>query len=272
MRRWTRLAEPGRLLRFGAWIERRTVAVLLVISALGWAFAELAEEIIEGDAHAFDEALLLLMRSPADHADPIGPPWFEELARDVTALGGVGILAFFTLAVAVFLSLSGRWRTMWFVLIATGSGQALSFTAKRLFDRPRPDLVPHETFTYTASFPSGHAMMAAVTYLTLAALLARTQPLFRVKAYILGLAVLVTVMIGLSRVYLGVHWPTDVLAGWTAGAAWALGCLLVARWLRQRQMIEPAANAHAAPRPDPAKRAGGAHGRTPRESSRRRHP
>ncbi|WYK04154.1 phosphatase PAP2 family protein [Cereibacter sphaeroides f. sp. denitrificans] len=225
-------------LRLGVWGERWTVAFLLAISALGWAFAQLADEIVEGDSHAFDEWLLLLMRNPADPSDPLGPAWFEELARDVTALGGVGILAFLTLAVAVFLGLTGRWRTMWFVLIATGSGQALSFTAKRFFDRPRPDLVPHETITYTASFPSGHAMMAAVTYLTLAALVARTQPHLWAKVYILTLAVLVTVAVGTSRVYLGVHWPTDVLAGWTAGSAWALGCLLVARWLRRRRMIE----------------------------------
>lgn len=238
----TRRRQPAArapFLRFGAWIERRTVTLLLAVFALGWAFAEIADLASGGGAHAFDETLLLLMRNPADPGDPLGPAWFEELARDVTALGGVGILGFVTLAAAGFLGLGGRWRTMWFVLIATGSGQLLSFAAKRLFDRPRPDLVPHETVIYTASFPSGHAMMAAVTYLTLAAVLARTQPLVRVKAHILGVAILLTVMIGLSRVYLGVHWPTDVLAGWTGGAAWALGCLTVARWLRRRRMIEP---------------------------------
>lgn len=225
----------------GAWVERRTVALVLAVSASAWAFVELAEAMIEGGAHAFDERILLSMRTAADPSDPLGPPWFEELARDVTALGGIGVLAFLTLAVAGFLGLTGRWRSMWFVLIATGSGQVLSTFAKRLFDRPRPDLVPHESFVYTASFPSGHAMMAAVTYLTLAALLARSQPSLRVKLFLLSLAVLVTVLVGVSRVYLGVHWPTDVLAGWTAGAAWALACLLIARFLRRRRIIEAAA-------------------------------
>ena len=82
-------------------------------------------------------------------------------------------------------------------------------------------------------------MLAAVVYLTLGALLARVQPRRWLKAYVLGLAVVLTILIGLSRVYLGVHWPTDVLAGWTAGAAWGLMVWCVALWLQQRGQIEP---------------------------------
>lgn len=204
-----------------------------------WAFVELADEVVEGDTASLDRTLLLALRSPGDLADPLGPPWVEELFRDFTALGGVGVLMLLTLAVAGFLLLDRRVRAAMLVLASVGGGFVLSTLLKQLFSRPRPDLVPHESFVYTASFPSGHSMMAAVTYLTLGALLARVQPRRQVKAYLLVLAALVTLLVGISRVYLGVHWPTDVLAGWAAGAIWALLSWLVARWLQRRGQVEP---------------------------------
>jgi undecaprenyl-diphosphatase len=114
----------------------------------------------------------------------------------------------------------------------------LSTLLKLGFERPRPDLVPHAVVVYTASFPSGHAMLSAVTWLTLGALLMRVEPRRRVKAYVLALAVLTTLLVGASRIYLGVHWPTDVLAGWCIGAAWALMCWLAALWLQRRGRVE----------------------------------
>ena len=110
---------------------------------------------------------------------------------------------------------------------------------KLLFDRPRPDIVPHAMRVYTASFPSAHAMMSATTYLTLGALLARIHALLRVKLFFMGLAIALTVLIGLSRLYLGVHWPSDVLAGWCLGAAWACLCWYVALLLQRRGEVEP---------------------------------
>jgi undecaprenyl-diphosphatase len=160
--------------------------------------------------------------------------------RDVTALGSLGVLAFVGLAAAGFLLLQGNGRTAALVVVAVGGGMLVSTLTKLGFDRPRPDLVPHGAVVYTASFPSGHAMLAAVTYLTLGALLARVQPQLRLKLYLIGLATALTVLIGVSRVYLGVHWPTDVLAGWTLGAAWALACWAVALWLQARGRIERA--------------------------------
>jgi undecaprenyl-diphosphatase len=225
--------------RLSAYVEPRALGAVLAIAACGWIFLALADEVTEGETGSFDTAVLLALRSPADPSDPLGPGWVEELGRDVTALGSVGILTGLTLAAAGYLLLQGSRRSMWLVLVAVGGGLAFSTLFKRGFDRPRPDLVPHEVLVYTASFPSGHAMLAAVTYLTLAAMLARVQPTRALKAYLLGLAVFVTVAVGVSRVYLGVHWPTDVLAGWTAGAAWALACWLAAWWLEGRGAVEP---------------------------------
>ena len=115
----------------------------------------------------------------------------------------------------------------------------LSFVIKAGIERPRPDLFPHGTPVYTASFPSGHSTGAAATYLTLGALLARFQRARRLKIYFMSVAVLLTLMIGLSRLYLGVHWPTDVLAGWTLGSCWALLCWMVARQLQRAGAVEP---------------------------------
>ena len=229
-RRW--IAE-----RAAGTVEPRALVLILLVAACTWAFVQLADEVREGEATSFDTAILLGLRNPADPSDPIGPGWFEEVARDVTALGSMTILVGMTLAAAGYLWLAGKRHSV-ALLVSVGSGIAVSTLFKRGFDRPRPDLVPHATEVYTASFPSGHAMMAAVTYLTLAAMLARVQPTRALKVYLFALAAFITALVGLSRVYLGVHWPTDVLAGWTAGAAWALACWLVASWLGRRRTDE----------------------------------
>jgi undecaprenyl-diphosphatase len=224
-------AARGRL----AVVGTRTIVVALVVALLGWIFAEVADEVVEGDSHALDTALLLALRDPADPADPIGPGWLVTVARDVTALGGFTIITIITVALAGLLWLQGHRSTMVFLLVAVAGGSAVSTLFKMGFDRPRPDLVPHGTEVLTTSFPSGHSMMAAVAYLTLAVLSARVQERRSVQVYLLVLAVLLTVAVGVTRVYLGVHWPTDVLAGWCAGAAWALSCWLVARSLSRRR-------------------------------------
>jgi undecaprenyl-diphosphatase len=107
-----------------------------------------------------------------------------------------------------------------------------------LYARPRPDLVPHLSPVYTSSFPSGHSLIAAVVYLTLGSLLASVISRPMLKVYVLSVAMLLTTAVGLSRVYLGVHYPTDVLAGWLAGLVWALLCWLVARVLQRRGRVE----------------------------------
>jgi undecaprenyl-diphosphatase len=138
----------------------------------------------------------------------------------------------------VYLLLAGKRATALFVIAAVVGGMLLSTALKIGFERPRPDLVPAATRVYTASFPSGHAMLSAITYLTLGALLARVEERRRVKAFLIGVAVTLTMLVGISRVYLGVHWPSDVLAGWCVGAAWAALCWFVALQLQRRGQVE----------------------------------
>jgi undecaprenyl-diphosphatase len=203
-----------------------------------WGFVALVDEVLEGEVRDIDGRLLLSLRNPQDASDPLGPPWLEELMRDITAFGGTGPLAFITLAGMVYLLLRRRLRTALFLFAAIAGGQLLSSLLKAGFDRPRPDLVPHGMTVYTASFPSGHAMMTAIVYLTLAALLARSESRRRLKAFLLLLATSVTLMVGISRVYLGVHWPSDVLGGWMIGSAWAAGCWTLIVLLQRRGDIE----------------------------------
>jgi undecaprenyl-diphosphatase len=220
--------------------RRELVAVLscLVVILCTWGFLELADAVVEGESRALDERIILLLRQPNESSSPIGPPWIVELARDFTALGSSGVVTLVTLAVVGFLALDRRYGMMWLVLIATAGGAGLSFALKSFYDRPRPDLVPALAQTFTASFPSGHSMLSAVVYLTLGALLAFGLTRRRLKLYVLAVAVLVTILVGFTRVYLGVHYPSDVLAGWAAGFAWAAFCLVVAQLLQRRGVVE----------------------------------
>jgi undecaprenyl-diphosphatase len=228
---WQRLVDVGRR-------ELHLLIPLLLLAAALWIFVSIADEVVEGESHAFDKAVLLAMRTPHDLSDPRGPLWLEELARDFTALGGTGVLTFLILVALGFLLLQGKPRVTGVLIVALGGGMLLSPALKSGFDRPRPDLVPHEVLVYSASFPSGHALHAAVVYLTLGALLARVQPHRRLKGYVLTVSMVLMILVGCTRVYLGVHWPTDVLAGWAAGAAWAILFWLITFWLQQRGYLE----------------------------------
>lgn len=205
--------------------------VLLIVAGV-WAFVAILGEVREGDTKRFDERVILFFGAHQ------GPPWLREAGRDLTALGGVTVLTLTTAAVLGFLLLMRRFGMVWLVLVAILGGFVLSMVLKDVIDRPRPQLVPHGSLVYTSSFPSGHSMLSAVTYLTLGSLLGRTVRSRLVKLYFLFVAMLLSFLIGVSRVYLGVHWPTDVLAGWCAGLAWALLCWVVARELQRRGAVE----------------------------------
>jgi undecaprenyl-diphosphatase len=236
-----RPSELRRVWRAPGWlpdIEPIMLALLALGTASLWGFIEIAEEVFEGDTQAFDHWVLNVLREPNNSADPIGPRWVEEVARDITALGGFAWLALITSVVAVFLWLVRKVRLMVFMLAAVVSGTLVSMALKSYFDRPRPDLVPHLAHVTTSSFPSGHSMLSAVVYLTLGSLLAAVMPNLTLKVYVLAVAVLLSILVGISRVYLGVHYPTDVLAGWLAGLVWSLVCWLVAHWLQMHGQVE----------------------------------
>jgi undecaprenyl-diphosphatase len=217
--------------------ELGLLSLLFVIAGGVWAFAALASEVKEGETSGFDRRILLSMRHPGD-LSPIGSPAIQEAARDITALGGVSVLGLVAISAAGFLILDGKSHMAWFAVGSVTGGTLLSVLLKDVFQRPRPEIVPHVVYAASSSFPSGHSMMSAVTYLTLGALLARSQERKRLKAYFLLLAALLSFMVGVTRVYLGVHWPTDVLAGWMAGSVWAILCWVAARWLQNRRTLE----------------------------------
>jgi undecaprenyl-diphosphatase len=215
--------------------------MLLLVAALAgsfWAFAEVTEKVLEGRAGFIDHSVLLALRAPGEQPAPIGPAWVQAMARDVTAMGSAVVLGSTTAAVAGFLLLAGRARTALFVVLSTLSGTLTMLLLKEGFDRPRPSLLTQGDHAMAASFPSGHAMVSTLVYLTLAALLTRLLPTPALKLYVLAAALLLSVAIGLSRIYLGMHWPTDVMAGWAAGAAWALASRTLVEYLAFRQRLQ----------------------------------
>jgi len=197
-------------------------------------FMKLASEVFEGETQSFDKKILLALRDPSNLAHPIGPPWMLSAALDITSLGSDTVLGLTVFAVSGFLLLQCLWRRALFVFVASLGGVFLNGALKQLFQRARPDIVPHLREVMSLSFPSGHALQSAAVYLTLGALSMRIAQRPLTKAYCMAVATLATVLVGASRVYLGVHYPTDVLAGWLVGLSWALLCWMIERSLERR--------------------------------------
>lgn len=215
-------------------LERRELVWLIVglgVCLLLWGFISLAGEVMEGDTQAFDTRILQALRDPADPTRPRGPSWLEPALFDLTAIGGPTVLGLVVISVVGFLLLQARYRTALVILITAASGEVANNVLKNFFERARPDVVPHLRSVDSTSFPSGHAMESAIIYLTLGAMLMRLAEGRLTKIYCMAMAILVTLLVGVSRVYLGVHYPTDVVGGWIFGFAWASICWLVERRL-----------------------------------------
>ena len=223
--------------------KRRRLIAVLAIACLLFVFGLIAQHVIAGTSFAFDQAIIRALRDPGNPSAPIGPAWVQEAARDLTSLGSMIVLVIMTCAASIYLFLARKYAAAWLLLVAVFGGIALNDLLKHAFARPRPDHLYQATRVFTSSFPSAHAEISAITYLTIAALLAQSQPSFRIGLYFIVLAVLLTLLIGLSRLYLGVHYPTDVLGGWCIGAAWALACWVLITWLQRQGRVEPPSRA-----------------------------
>lgn len=218
------------------------VASLAVIAAAVLFFIEIADEMAEGEAHAFDMAVLQTLHpDEANPSDPIGPKWLDHAAADLTAIGSVSVLAALSLLVGVFLVIQRKRLEAAIIAVAFGGALTISQLLKGFFNRERPPEIYRASEILNASFPSGHALLSTVVFLTLGAMLAQAAKGQGLRIFVMSAAIVLALIVGVTRIYLGVHWTTDVLAGWSVGAAWGTACWLGGRWLKQRGGSQPEA-------------------------------
>ena len=248
--------QPSRIKTAGVGLFRFAKAEFVALGAVLVAtlgvmtFIEVADDMTEADGRAFDQMVLDAMRPHPDPADAWGPWWLEEAAADITSLGGLSVLGLFAVIAVGFLLIQRKRLSAALLAVGLVSGVALSEGLKGFFERERPPSAYQAVETINASFPSGHTLMATIFYLSIGALLARTFQLKRQRAYVLGVAILLAALVGLTRIYLAAHWASDVFAGWSLGAAWAMGLWLVA-WAVGRLQARRARGLHDEPAPPP---------------------
>ena len=221
---------------------------LALASGLILAFLRIADEMVEGETQAFDNTILLWFRDPTNVDQVIGPEWMHEMVRDITSLGSFSLLGLMVLGVCAYLVMVRLKSAALLLVVSVLGGTLLSTFLKMGYNRPRPDLTAM-SHQFTASFPSGHAMLSAVTFLTIGAVLARIAPTRRLQIFTVSSALFLTLIVGLSRLYMGVHYPSDILAGWCLGGAWALLCSTIAFKLQRSGKVgEPTPPAAIEPR------------------------
>ena len=233
VRRWL----PAAIRRYVDALDVEVLLLLggaLVVAIAGMVFLAVAGEVMEGDTQKLDEAIVRWFRRADDPALPRGPAWMREVGIDITALGSFAVLLLLVLAVAGFLWIHRQGRLVALLLVSTAGGFVINSLMKTIFDRPRPSVVPHLREVFTPSFPSGHAALSAIVYLTIGVLLFEVVKGRTARLYCLGVAMAATGLVGFSRVYPGVHYPSDVLAGWVTGIAWAAACWVAVQYVERR--------------------------------------
>ncbi|MEG3846599.1 phosphatase PAP2 family protein [Microcoleus sp. herbarium19] len=188
----------------------------LAVAALAmWGFATIAEEVLEKETHALDAFILLYLRS-------FHTPQLDRVMLAFTSLGEPNLLLALSVSAGIILWVRKHRSEATAIAVAGAGAIGLNILLKQLFARGRPQLWQRTVEVKFYSFPSGHAMISLVIYGWLGYLLASRFP--KQRWWIYGWTIILVAVIGLSRLYLGVHWPTDVIAGYTAGLVWLLAC------------------------------------------------
>jgi len=228
------------------WWRARDLQLLVGLAAIGClllVFIKIGRAVSVSGTDALDQAILLAFRNTP--GDPIGSDAFLAGVMHISALGSGAVTGLIVLLVTLFCVFAGHLRYAALVLACSvGTGFAM-WLLKDFYERDRPSVVTHFDPPGGHSFPSGHSMISAALYMTLAVLISRTLERRRLRVFVIAAGALLALLIGFSRMYLGVHYPTDVLAGWTAGLIWALVCGLIVRKLGQRgDVAVPRAEGH----------------------------
>jgi undecaprenyl-diphosphatase len=227
--------------RAHAWVRQRDLVLIsawFLASVFTWIFFEIAEGI--SDEPSFDARILLALRRPEALHEPVGPAWLQTIWLDLTALGSGVVIGLVALIVLGYLAMLKEWKTALVFLVALAGATLGGTVLKEVFDRARPTLIVPLYHSDSLSFPSGHSLLAAVVYPTLGAMLSRVVRRRSLKLYFIVVAFLLMLLVGFSRVYIGVHYPSDVLAGWSLGLGWAIVCWTVLRMLQRKRIVEPA--------------------------------
>lgn len=213
----------------GSELARRGL-LLATLAATAMLLAWLAAGLLSQSGLAgLDNALMQSLHDEIYPSDPIGPDWLENAFRDISALGSNIIVVLLSATAAVLLIMTHRQGSAVLLLVTVAAAFMLNWALKGMFDRERPDFLSYSVSVETSSFPSSHAMLGAVVYLLIAAIAARELTSRQAGVMAMSMGILIAFAIGFSRIYLGAHWPSDVLAGWALGAACALAAWQLAR-------------------------------------------